>query len=253
MIKKTIDINCDLGECNDETSLESELEILPLISSANICCGFHSGNSSMIEKVIKAAIEEKVSIGAHPSFPDRAGFGRREMEIEVTQLSGLIQIQLEKIQQICQTNGTKLKYVKPHGALYNMAMQSSNEAQAIISAILQTNSELKLMGQANSVLEKLAKENQISFIREGFIDRQYQKNGQLMPRSINGSLIQSAEEAMIQSCLMVTSQSVMAEGKKIEMPVDSLCIHGDNPAAQSILAAVVQEFDRLQIEITSFA
>jgi UPF0271 protein len=175
------------------------------------------------------------------------------MEIEVTQLSGLIQIQLEKIQQICQTNGTTLKYVKPHGALYNMAMQSSNEAQAIINAILQTNSELKLMGQANSVLEKLARENQISFIREGFIDRQYQKNGQLMPRSVNGSLIQSAEEAMIQSCLMVTSQSVMAEGKKIEMPVDSLCIHGDNPAAQSILAAVVQEFDRLQIEITSFA
>ena len=128
----SIDLNCDLAECNDEEALKRELNILPMLSSVNICCGFHSGKSEYIERIVDEAVQLNLNIGAHPSYPDRAGFGRRPMDIEANELKSLLRIQIEKIKTLCIQKGAQLSYVKPHGALYNKCMDDIDEAKVVI-------------------------------------------------------------------------------------------------------------------------
>lgn len=249
----SIDINCDLGECNTPAELEKELEILPLLTSVNICCGFHSGKSEYIEQVVDKAIELGLQIGAHPSYPDRTGFGRRPMEIAPAELKNLLQIQIEKISGLCRTKGGQLSYVKPHGALYNKIMKDDSEAGLLVGLMKEYGGELALMGLPNSVLQRMSEESEVPYVSEGFIDRAYQIDGQLMNRNQAGALIENPQDAVIQAALMARDQLLLIDGKHITMAVDSLCIHGDNPHALPILSAVVTHFSQVGIQMNPFA
>jgi 5-oxoprolinase (ATP-hydrolysing) subunit A len=246
-----IDINSDLGECNDEKGLKRELAILPLISSVNVCCGFHSGKLEFIEQVIEEAVRLGINIGAHPSYPDRAGFGRRAMDIASPELKNLLMIQIEKIRTLATKKGGKMTYVKAHGALYNKIMDDPSEAGLLVE-VLKDLGGLALMGLPNTVLEELATKSGLRYIREGFIDRVYTKKGRLLPRFEPDSVIESDEDAIIQAGLMIKEQFIFVEGEKVPMTVDSLCVHGDHVNTASILAAMIRNFKDSDIEIISF-
>ncbi len=247
-----IDINCDLGECNDEVGLDRELNILRLVSSVNVCCGFHSGKTKYIEKIIEEAVSLGLNIGAHPSYPDRRGFGRRPMEIVATELKNLLIIQIERIWSMVDSKGGKLTYVKPHGALYNKAVGEVEEAQVIVDAVKEFSSKLAIVGLPNCALSNISTKNGLRYIPEGFVDRNYNSKGGLVARTEVDALIEIEDDAVIQAGLLVKDQCVLVEGQKIPMKVDTLCVHGDHTNSLKILSAIVKNFSIAEIEIRSF-
>ncbi len=249
-----IDINCDLGESYGHFKVGNDAVIFPYISSCNIACGQHGGDPLTIEKTIQTAIQHYVQIGAHPSYPDLAGFGRRKMTLPHKELQALVKSQIAIVDGLTNSHGAKLKYVKPHGALYNSLAKDANEAEAFVSAIQSYNATLAIMGLPNSQLEKAAKRSAIRFIREGFIDRLYQPDGSLAPRDMPNAVYKNVEE-MIQQFLKIVVEGKVAtsNGKEIAMEVESLCIHGDNPHAEELLKALHKEAKRKNMLIKKVA
>jgi len=244
MEKKWIDINCDMGESFGNYSLGNDVDIFPHITSCNIACGFHAGDPYHIEKTISLAVKNGVRIGAHPSYPDLVGFGRRKMVIPSTELVAIIKYQVAAIKSLVESQGGKLEYVKPHGSLYNTASRNKLESAAIIQAILELGEEIKLMGLAGSMMQEAARELGIGFIPEAFADRKYDKDGFLLSRSIPGSVISDPDEAASQVLIIVNDKKVVAnDGSVVEVDARSICIHGDNPAAVSILDRIAEMFD----------
>jgi len=236
MKKEKIDINCDMGESYGQFKIGNDRAIFPYISSCNIACGFHGGDPLHIEQTIKGALEHKLRIGAHPSYPDLVGFGRRKMTIATTELKAIIKYQVAALKGMVESLGGQLSYVKPHGALYNEMAKNRVEAIAVIDAILAIDPSLSLMGLAGSHLIEIAKEKDINLIEEAFGDRRYQSNGELMPRSKKGAVLHKPEEAVQQILSIMNDQKVeSADGLSIPIHAQSICIHGDNPAAVNIL------------------
>lgn len=231
-----IDINCDMGESFGQFKVGNDDALFPFINSCNIACGFHGGDPWHIEKTIKNAIKHGLRIGAHPSYPDLAGFGRRKMIIDKMELRAILKYQIAALKGLTESWGGKLEYVKPHGALYNTAANDEAETHSIMAAIEAIDPNLKLMGLAGSVMEKIAKKHQFPFIAEAFGDRKYTDEGLLMSRKKVGAVIENVEEAVAQIwSISQQKQAVSATGKVISIDADSICIHGDNPMALSIL------------------
>lgn len=249
-----IDLNCDMGESYGNFAIGNDLAIFPYITSCNIACGFHGGDPLHIEKTIQGALAYGLQIGAHPSYPDLAGFGRRKMQIKPEELKAIVKYQVAALKGLVESEGGRLSYVKPHGALYNTAAQEREEALAIIRAVQEIDSSLYLMGLAGSPIAQLAKQQDLPFVAEAFADRKYMSDGSLRARTEIGAVIESPREAAQQVIRIVRQQSVETyEGDSWPLKAQSICIHGDNPFAIPILEAIDEQLNENGIKKVAFA
>lgn len=234
-----IDLNCDLGESFGAYTLGNDATLMPLITSANIACGFHAGDPQVMARTVRLALQHNVAIGAHPGFADLVGFGRRTLDATPDEIENDVLYQIGALAAFVRTEGARLAHVKPHGALYNLAATRLPIADAIARAVARFDANLILVGQPNSMLERAAREHHLRFAREGFADRAYNRDGTLRSRREPGAVLGDPARAAAQALQMVRTQTVTTpEGETIAMPVDTLCIHGDSPHAVEIARAV---------------
>ncbi|WP_160680091.1 5-oxoprolinase subunit PxpA [Clostridium sp. C8-1-8] len=227
-----IDINCDMGESFGAYKLGDDKEIIKYISSANIACGFHAGDPSIMRKTVRMAIDNNVAIGAHTGFQDLSGFGRRNINITSEEAYDLMVYQIGALYGFVKAEGVRMNHVKPHGALYNMAAKDSALAEAIARAIYDVDPELILFGLSGSEMIKAGKSIGIKTASEVFADRTYQKDGSLTPRSNSKALISSDKDAIKQVIKMITEGKVTSlQGEEISIEAHTVCIHGDGEKA----------------------
>ena len=249
---KVVDINCDLGESYGQAIVGQDEVLMPMLSSANIACGFHGGDPGTIHRTVRLAQSYGVSIGAHPSYPDLAGFGRRRMDLSPQEVYDCMLYQMGALSGFVRAAGERLHHVKPHGALYNAACRDVELAEAIVNAILYFDRELILFGPAGSAMEAAADRTGIRFFREVFADRTYQSDGSLTPRSHAGSLISEASAAICQvDDILLRGYVMSVDGRQVPMAADTICIHGDGPHAVALLSALHRHLKDIGFEITS--
>jgi UPF0271 protein len=250
----TIDLNADLGEGFGTARVADDLELLDLVSSANIACGFHAGDAVTMHDTVRAARERGVSIGAHPSYPDIPGFGRRELGLSPREIEHHVSYQLDAISNLCAAQGAKLVYVKPHGALYNRAAWDPKAAEAICRSIATMDRSMTLLGLPSSEMSRAAEDAGIRFANEAFADRAYTPEGRLMPRSEPGSVIHDVENAVKRSLLIVHERTLVAsDGSPLRINAQSLCVHGDNVDASAILRRLRRSLEESGVRIAPFA
>ncbi|MGY5351051.1 5-oxoprolinase subunit PxpA [Wenyingzhuangia sp. IMCC45533] len=242
-----MDINADLGE-----GFLFDEELMQMISSCNIACGGHTGNLNSMQSTIRLAKKHGVIIGAHPSYPDSNFFGRKEMNIEYIVLKKSLKNQILNLIEIAKEQNTTVKYVKPHGALYNKAAVDITTANLIVSVVNEIDPSLAIMGLANSVMEEIAKQHRLKFIKESFADRRYNADGTLVNRSHPLAVIHQKEEVWKQVKSLMFSKSITAiNGENIDLEVDSICFHGDTPEALELLTYVKEQFLNYAVKIKS--
>lgn len=246
-----IDINADMGESYGRYQLTDDEVIMPLISSANVACGYHAGDAHHIEQTIIKAKKHGLRVGAHPSYPDLQGFGRRYMKVPAEELASMIRYQVVAVKGICEVHDMPLSYVKPHGALYNRMARDEQEARIVIDAVRSIDKSLPIMVLAHSAAERVATELGANLIREAFIDRRYAAQDQLAARKERNGVIHDPQEAYEQLSLMVKKKQVkLADGSIVPMKADSYCIHGDNPRAKEILAYIHDAMSKDKITLS---
>ncbi|MGP4072114.1 LamB/YcsF family protein [Piscibacillus sp. B03] len=224
-----IDLNADLGESFGIYRLGQDDELLKVVSSANIACGFHAGDYTTIRKVIKLAKQHNVAVGAHPGYQDLQGFGRRKIDLTPSEIYDLVIYQLGAFHGFAKVEGVDVQHVKPHGALYNLASVDERVAEAIASAVYDFNSNIKLYGLCNSLLVEAGEAIGLTTIREAFADRTYTSEGLLMSRSESNAVKQLEHEIVEQVINIVTEGRVWSnEGKWIPLEADTICLHGDS-------------------------
>ena len=227
-----VDINCDMGESFGAYVIGADADVLPHVTSANIACGFHGGDPTVMRQTVAAAAQHGVAIGAHPSLPDLMGFGRRAMQVTPDEVYDLLIYQIGALLGFTQAAGVRLAHVKPHGALYNMAAAQPALADAIARAVHAVDSRLVLFGLAGSHLLKAAERAGIPSASEAFADRNYLHDGALVPRSRPDAMVADVDEAVRRAVRMVKEGVVPdVEGEEIPIRADTICIHGDGPHA----------------------
>ena len=249
-----IDINCDMGEGFGNYQFGSDEDIFPYITSCNVACGFHAGDPLHIERTLMMAKEHAVQVGAHPSYPDLQGFGRRYLKMEAVELKAFIKYQVAAIQGLAASLGTPIRYVKPHGALYNRAADDEMEARTVVAAIRELDDTLALVGLAGSVLEQVAQQSGLEFIPEAFADRRYNPKGRLVSRQVPEAVIEEPGEAAAQVVSIITEQKVYTQDyQPVEVHAKSICIHGDNPEVIHVLKAIHEALKERNIDKRPFA
>lgn len=247
----SIDINCDLGENYGLQKNSHDHLLMPYISSCNIACGFHSGDPLTISNTIQLAKDHQVSIGAHPSFPDLQGFGRRHMDMSASEIKAAVTYQISAVKGMVEAQGLTLHHVKPHGALYNTCAINELYASAVIEAIQSVDKTLILYGLADSLMAQLAKSKHIPFYNEVFIDRAYEDNLRLRSRQFADSLL-THDDAMAQLDLFISKRSVKTmSGLTKPISIDTICIHSDTPGAVGIVKSIYANLIKSNIEINS--
>ena len=236
---RSVDINCDLGEGFGIYRAAPDEQIFPLISSANIACGFHAGDPQTMRRCVELAVRHGVSVGAHPGTPDLAGFGRRPMELSDSEFENALIYQVGALEGMCRAIGTQVRHVKPHGWLYNTAAKDGRLAAVIARTIQKLNPNLRLFGLAGSQSVLAAQAIGLTHASEAFIDRTYESNGSLSDRSVAGSVITNPESAA-QQCLDIVLKSTVktASGAELRIEAETLCVHGDNVNVLQILECV---------------
>jgi len=235
----SVDLNCDMGESFGAWTMGRDDELMDYVSSVNVACGFHAGDASVIRKTIETAIEKNVAVGAHPSFPDLQGFGRRAMKMSPREIFNIVLYQVAALKGMCEAFGAPLHHVKPHGALYNQAALDKTLAEAIAEAVKAIDENLVFYGLSNSFLISEAERIGLRTASEVFADRTYQPDGNLTARTQPNALIENVEKSCEQVLEMITSQSVTATGgKKISIKADTVCIHGDGAYALEFARAI---------------
>ena len=224
-----ININCDLGEKSKFHSIENDPELLNIVNSANIACGYHAGDEKTMEMVIQISKKNGVSLGAHPSFNDPENFGRKRMNLSSLEIKKLIFDKYEILQKIAQKYNENVTHIKPHGALNNMACEDLELATTLAVAIKEINKDIIYLVPTGSQMEVAAKKNGLKIACEIFADRNYEDNGNLISRSKPNALITDPELAKNHVLSMVKNQAINClSGKQIPCEIDSVCIHGDN-------------------------
>ena len=227
-----ININCDLGEKSKFHSTENDPDLLNIVNSANIACGYHAGDEATMSKVIDISIKNDVSIGAHPSFNDPENFGRKRMNLNSDEVKKLIFDQYEILQTVASKYSENVTHIKPHGALNNMACEDIDLATTIAKAINEISKDMIYLVPTGSKMETAAKKLNMKIACEIFADRNYEDDGNLVSRSKSNALITDPEQAKIHVLQMVKSQSINClSGKQIPCKIDSVCIHGDNKSS----------------------
>ena len=246
---RSVDLNCDLGE-----GAGHDAELMPLISSANIACGGHAGDEATMRGTIQLAREHQVAIGAHPGFADRENFGRVELPVSALEVRGLVLGQVQHLLAIALQCNARVRHVKPHGALYNMAARDPDLAQAVADAVYEADPRLLLVGLAGSCLLDAGAACGLSTISEVFADRSYQADGSLTPRSQPGALITDEKAVAAQVWQMVREGKVTAtDGSAVPITADTICLHGDGDRAVAFATRLRAELKQAGLEIRSFA
>jgi UPF0271 protein len=247
-----IDINCDMGESYGAGRIGNDEELMPLVSSANIACGFHGGDPLTMHHAVLLAQKNGVAVGAHPSYPDLQGFGRRNMQLSSQEVYDIVLYQIGALEAYTRAGGGKLQHVKPHGALYNQAAKDEELASAIANALYYFDKTLILYGPPASGLEKAALRLGIQFCAEAFADRTYQPDGSLTPRNLPNALIRDTVLCLQQVCQIVEKGTVTAsDGSVIPMKAGTICIHGDGLHAVEFARAIRQSLTEKGIRIQS--
>ena len=231
----TIDLNSDLGESFGRWTLGNDQELMRAITSANVACGFHAGDPGVMRSTVRLARAAGVAVGAHPGLQDLAGFGRRNMAVTPEEVEDMVLYQVGALAAIAAAEDVRLRHVKPHGALYNMAVKDRSLADAIARAVRSLDAALILFALPGTELERAALAAGLPVAREGFADRAYEADGTLTPRSRPGSVIHSAEEVIGRAVRMARDGVVRAtNGSDIPMRIDTICTHGDTPGSHEL-------------------
>ena len=234
-----IDINCDMGESFGPWRMGADERVMPHITSANIACGAHAGDATVMRRTVRLARQHAVAIGAHPGFADLQGFGRREMQVDPSELEDLLIVQIGALAAIAHAEGAALQHVKAHGALYNMAARDRRLADAIARAIKACDSSLVMFGLPNSPLLDAGRAEGLRVAAEGFADRSYEPDGTLTPRSRPGAVVHDVEAVVGRAVRMARDGVVStADGRPIELRVETICVHGDTPGAETLVARI---------------
>ncbi|MBK8150324.1 MAG: LamB/YcsF family protein [Acidobacteria bacterium] len=229
---QSIDLNADMGESFGAWQMGRDAELMDLVSSINVACGFHAGDATVLRQTVVTAIGKGVKIGAHPSFPDLQGFGRREMKLSPAEIFDIVLFQVATVKGICEAFGARLNHVKPHGALYNQAAKDREIARAIAEAVKKIDGNLVLYGLSGSFLIAEAESAGLRTASEVFADRTYQTDGNLTPRTRPDALISDVDAAIRQVIGMITNSTVRSvEGVPVPIRAETVCIHGDSPHA----------------------
>jgi 5-oxoprolinase (ATP-hydrolysing) subunit A len=234
-----MDLNADLGEGFGIWRLGDDAALLGIVSSANVACGFHAGDPVTMRRVCALAAERGVAVGAQVSYRDLAGFGRRRIEYESAELRDDVLYQLAALDGIARVAGTRVSYVKPHGALYNSVVWDAQQADAVVAAVAEYSPRLPLLCLPSSAVLASAAAAGLATVGEGFADRGYLPDGRLVPRSRPEALVTSPAEVVERAVRMAVAAEVVAvDGTVLPMPVGSICVHGDTPGAVMIARAV---------------
>jgi UPF0271 protein len=247
-----VDLNSDLGESFGAWTMGDDEALFPLVTSANLACGFHAGDPATMLQSCRTAAAHGVTIGAHPAYRDLAGFGRRDMEVPVEQLHADVLYQVSALAGLAAHAGTAVRYVKPHGALYNRIAVDREVADVVADVARALG--LPVLGLGGSAIERACHAAGVLFVREAFADRAYLADGTLAPRGLTGALITDPAEAAARAVRMVREGVIDAvDGTELTVRPESLCVHGDTPGAVVIARSVRLALDGAGVEVTAFA
>jgi UPF0271 protein len=249
-----IDLNADLGEGFGSWRLGDDDALLDIVTSANVACGFHAGDPALMHRVCDAAAARGVAVGAQVGYRDLAGFGRRRIDYDLDELRDDILYQIGALEAFCRTAGDRVRYVKPHGALYNTAAVDPGQASAVVAAVVAYDRELPVLGQPGSVLARAASEAGLVVVGEGFADRGYRADGTLVPRSEPGALIHEPDAVVDRAVRMAVDGEVEAAGGEVVgCAVASVCVHGDTPGAVDLAGRVRAGLIGAGLKVAPFA
>ena len=249
-----VDLNSDLGESFGRYTLGMDDKVIPLITSANVACGFHASDPVVMKKTIEMAKEAGIRVGAHPGYPDLMGFGRRNMNVSPAEAKAYTLYQIGALDAFCKASGVEMQHVKPHGAFYNMAAKDYKLAKGICEAIAEYNPKLILMALAGSEMIRAGQDCGLRTASEVFADRAYEEDGTLVARTKEGAMITDENEAIARVIRMVKEQKVQAiTGRDVSLKADSICVHGDGASALAFVAKIRESFAREGIEICPLA
>ncbi|MFQ5841033.1 MAG: LamB/YcsF family protein [Thermodesulfobacteriota bacterium] len=247
-----VDINCDMGESFGVYRLGSDEEMMAHITSANIACGYHGGDPIVMERTISLAKSHGVSVGAHPGFRDLVGFGRRSMELTPQEVRNDLIYQVGALSAFAQIEGLSLQHVKPHGQLYNLAAKDESMTKAICEAILALEKNLILVALSGSKMAEIASKSGLKVAREAFADRAYHKDGSLVSRKRQGSVIHDPERVAERVIRMVQEGKIQSiEGDLIDLEADTICVHGDTPGAVQLAQTIRRKLQEAGIPVFS--
>jgi len=249
----TIDLNADVGEGYGAWPAPADSDLFPLISSASIACGFHAGDPGRMRETAALAARHAVVVGAHPGYPDLLGFGRRELGASPREVADYVAYQVGAMLACASAAGTRVRYVKPHGALYNRAARDSEIARAIAEGIRAADPSLALLGLAGSALLAAARDAGLRAVSEAFLDRGYQRDGSLVPRGSPTALLADPQAAAARAVRLVREGTIDAvDGTVLRVEAESLCVHGDGARAVAVLQAVRARFAADAIAVGPF-
>lgn len=245
-----IDLNADVGESFGPWPLGEDAELIPLVSSANVACGFHAGDPLTIERTVRAAAAAGVAVGAHPGYPDLVGFGRRELAMERHELEAAILYQVGAVAGFMGELGLALQHVKPHGALYNVAARDAGTAEAVAAAVRRFSREVILVGLAGSLLLEAGRAAGLAVVAEAFADRVYEPDGSLRSRRLPDAVLHDPGRVGAQAVSLATSGTVTAvDGSTLTIAPDTICIHGDAPGAAARARATRAALEAAGVEV----
>lgn len=249
-----IDLNADLGEGFGLWQMTDDAALLKIVTSANVACGFHAGDPAHMLRVCRMAADVGTSVGAHVSYRDLAGFGRRFVDVEPDELTADVLYQLHAIDGVARSAGTRLRYVKPHGALYNAIVHHEEQARAVVQALLLFGRELPVMGLPGAMWLQMAAAEGLPIVHEAFPDRAYSPDGRLATRGTPGAKIEDPYTVAERAARMARDREIVAlDGSVITVDAHSLCVHGDSPTAVQTASAVRDALQAAGIEVRAFA
>lgn len=235
----TVDLNADLGESLGSWRMGDDEAMLDVVSSANVACGFHAGDPVTTRATVTAAAERGIAVGAHPSYRDLIGFGRRFLDVSPAELTADVLYQLGALDAFCRVAGTKVRYVKPHGALYNTIVSHTEHAKAVVEAVRAFDPDLPVLGLPGSVFLSEAERAGLRGVREAFADRAYTPAGTLVSRREANAVLHEADEVAARMVRLVETGRIQAvDGSDVDVAADSICIHGDSPGAVALAHGV---------------
>jgi UPF0271 protein len=250
----SIDLNADLGEGFGRWRLTDDEQLLTVVTSANVACGFHAGDAATMRRVCELAAERGVRIGAQVSYRDLAGFGRRAMDVPPAELAAEVAYQIGALEVFARAAGSRVSYVKPHGALYNRVVHDTEQAGAVVDGVLLADATLPVLGLPGSRLLELADKAGLPPVTEAFADRAYTDEGTLVPRGRDGAVLTDPDAVVARSVDLARSGAVTAHsGTRIEVRARSLCLHGDTPGAVDLARRIRERLETSGVRVEAFA
>jgi len=247
-----VDLNADVGESFGTYKIGHDALLMPVVTSVNVACGFHAGDPGVMRATVALAAEHGVAVGAHPGYPDLVGFGRRDLHATPREVEDMVVYQIGALAAIAAAQGVRLRHVKPHGALYNMAVRDRTLADAIARAVVSVDRALMLFGLPGSELVTAALRAGLRPVCEGFADRAYRRDGTLLARQLPGAVIQDPEIVVGRAVAMIRNREVTAsDGERIAIEIDTVCVHGDTPGAAELASRIRRALEAAGVTVAA--